>query len=306
MADYDEPDDDDLEEELDELENRPEVGSPDWKKIISEINKPGALPLNEHYWREKEDPKHRMGSLLKECFDAYQDKVKGDEKGVHFYEWLDKMSDRDRVFMIQNHIKFALSKAQKATGASQEDSNIQPSMVKAFMKGVKYLDKEGRKSHRLTFVAGTAMFEGKEFSTGDMQTVLSGRGFAIWVMSEKGKMYVGNHVKGMLHHSSFLEGADVMCGGEIKADMGKISYLSSKTGHYRAKTEHLVWALSVLEHCVDNFKEIKVLAFRNKVAVILEFVTLRLSPATYDSWGDLKASQVDAIRNGDFTGFPNR
>jgi hypothetical protein len=125
-------------------------------------------------------------------------------------------------------------------------------------------------------------------------------------MSEAGKMYVGSHVKGMLHHSSFLAGADVMCGGEIKAHMGRISYLSAKTGHYQAGTEHLVWALNVLETCVNNFDQIKVLAFRNNVPVMLEPTTLRLSPSTYEAWGNLKPSQVEAIRNGNFADFGTR
>ena len=300
MPDYDEPDDD-VEEGLDELENRPDVGSVEWKKIISEINKPGSLKLQEKYLLEKQDPKHRMGDLLEVCFEAYKGQAKGDPNGINFYKWLDSMSDWDRLMMIKDGVRF-----QSKQGASKEDSNIKPSMVKAFMQGVAYLDRAGRKSRRLKFVAGTAMLNGVQFSTSQMQTVLSRQGFGIWVMSEKGKMYVGSHVKGMLHHSSFLEGADVMCGGEVKADMGKITYLSGKTGHYRATTTHLVWALNVLEKCVDNFNEIKVLAFKNNIPVMLAPRTLIFSPATYDAWGDLKSSQIESIRNGDFTGFPDR
>jgi len=302
----DDDDEHDIEEELDELESRPDVGSEAWKKIISEINKPAVLKLQGDYLREKQDPKHRMGDLLGVCFDVYKRKAPGDPDGNQFYKWLDSMGDWDRVLMIKDRIRFDLSKAQRDQGASKEDSFIKPSMVKAFMKGVAYLDRAGRKSHRLKLVAGTAMLNGVEFGTSQMQTVLSGKGFAIWVMSEKGKMYVGSHVKGMLHHSSFLAGADVMCGGEMKASMGKITYLSSKTGHYRAGTEHMVWALSVLETCVNNFDQIKVLAFKNKIPVMLAPITLRLSPATYDSWGDLKQSQIECIRRGDFTGFPDR
>jgi hypothetical protein len=298
-------DEHDIEVELNDLENRPDVAYQAWKKIISQINRPDALKLQGHYLLERQDKKHRMGDLLKVCFDAYKREAPGDLDGSHFYKWLDAMSDWDRLVMVKDSVRFDLSKAHKDQGTSKEESNIKPSMVKAFMKGVAYLDRAGRKSHRLRFVAGTAMLNGVEFDTKEMQTVLSGRGFAIWVMSDKGRMYVGNHVKGMLHHSSFLAGADVMCGGEMIARMGKIIYLSAKTGHYRAGTEHLVWALNALEARV-NIDQIKVLAFKNKIPVILAPITLHLSPATYDSWGDLKTSQIECIRSGDFTGFPDR
>jgi hypothetical protein len=295
----------DIDEELNELENRPDVSSTAWTEFISQIKKPDPLKLQGHYLLERQDKKHRMGDLLEVCLDAYKTHDPGDKDCKHFYKWLDSMSDWDRLMLVKGKVRFQLSNAHRSQGASSEDSNIQPSMVKAFMKGVAYLDQAGRRSHRLRFVAGAAMLNGVEFDTREMQTVHSGRGFAIWVMSETGWMYAGNHVKGMLHHSSFLAGANIMCGGELKASMGKISYLSSKTGHYQAGTEHMVWALSALEPRVDNFDEIKVLAFKNKVPVMLSPTILRFSPGSYDSWGVLKESQKESIRKGDFTGFPN-
>lgn len=295
-----------IQQEFDELENCLEGGYQRWKKVFSQINKPEPLKLQGNYVLERQDKKHRMGDLLKVCFEAYRREVPGDPDGNHFYTWLDAMSDWDRLVMVKDSVRFELSKAHRDQGASKEDANIKPSMVKAFMKGVAYMDRAGKKSHRLRFVAGTAMLNRVEFDTQEMQTVHSGRGFAIWVMDEIGRVYVGNHIKGMLHHSSFLAGADVMCGGEMMARMGKIIYLSAKTGHYQAGTEHMVWALTALECRVDNFDQIKVLAFRNKIPVMLAPITLRFSPATYVAWDDLKESQKECIRRGDFTGFPDR
>ena len=294
-----------IEEELNELENRPDRGSTAWGEFISQIKKAEPLKLQGQYLLERQDKKHRMGDLLDVCLDAYKIHDPGDKNCEHFYKWLDSMSDWDRLMLVKNKVRFQLSNAQRSQGASSEDSNIQPSMVRAFMKGVAYLDQAGRRQHRLRFVAGTAMLNGVEFDTKEMQTVHSGRGFAIWVISEKGRMYAGNHVKGMLHHSSFLAGANIMCGGEMKAGMGKILFLSGKTGHYQAATEHMVWALSALEPRVDNFDEIKVLVFKNGSPVMLSPTFLRFSPGSYDSWGVLKESEKEAIRKGDFSGFPN-
>ncbi len=301
----DDDDEHEVEEEMDALENRPEVGSPEWKKIISEIQKPALLPLSGNYALEKKDPKHRMGDLLGVCFDVYKKGHPADLDGHHFYEWLDGLSDLDRVFMISNH---GLVRQGKLDPVSNIDSrtNIKPSMVKAFMKGVAYLDRVGRKNHRVKFVAGTAMLNDQELSTSEMQTVLSGKGFAIWVMSEKGKMYVGSHIKGMLHHSSFLAGADVMCGGEIKAHMGKIAYLSAKTGHYRALSTHFACALRVLETCVDNLDAIKIAAWKppDPKVHIISPRSLMMSPASYEAWGNLPAKDIAKIRSGDFASFP--
>ncbi len=298
-------DEHEVEEEMDGLENRPDVGSPEWKKIISEIQKPPLLPLQGNYALEKKDSKHRMGDLLGVCFGVYKKEHPADPDGHHFYEWLDAMSDLDRVIMIANH---GLVRQGKYDSSSSLDTrtNIKPSMVKAFMKGVAYLDRVGRKNHRVKFVAGTAMLNDQELSTSEMQTVLSGKGFAIWVMSEKGKMYVGNHIKGMLHHSSFLAGADVMCGGEVKAHMGKITYLSAKTGHYRALSTHFACALRVLETCVNNLDDIKIAAWKppdQKVRIISPR-TLMLNPASYEAWGNLHPKDIEKIRSGDFSSFP--
>ena len=310
---YSTPDDDDengIEAGMDEFENRPEVGSAEWKKIISEINKPEVLSLKGDYLREKTDKKHRMGDLLAGCFSAYLEERPADQEGNQFYDWLDEMSDLKRLMLVANAGK-AGDAMRDTKGANSPDANIKPSMVKAFMKGVAYLDRVGRKSHRVKFVGGTAMLNGRELDTSLMRTVLSGQGFAIWVMGETGKMYVGSHVKGMVHHSSFLGGADVMCGGELMAKAGKITYLSAKTGHYKATTKHLVWALTVLENCVSNWDLIKVLVFQDKqVGAEKKAVPLLLSPrqvvlsaSNYDAWGDLGPKRIEFIRTGQWDKF---
>jgi hypothetical protein len=113
----------------------------------------------------------------------------------------------------------------------------------------------------------------------------------------------------MFHHSSFLGGADVMCGGELMAKAGKITYLSAKTGHYKATTKHLVWALTVLETCVNNFDEIKVLVFKEppgggkSVPKLVDPKQVMWNALSYESWGDLGPKQIDLIRSGQFGSF---
>jgi hypothetical protein len=121
--------------------------------------------------------------------------------------------------------------------------NLMPSMVVAFIKGVKYLDKMARKPYELE-INGSISKSGIPFGTESMRTVHSGQGFAIWVAGGKdSKFFAGNHVKGQFHHSSFLEGGDVVCGGEMVVRGGQLKLLTAKTGHYQADMDHFVRAI---------------------------------------------------------------
>jgi hypothetical protein len=303
---------DDNEEDLDEAlaaHAGAAPDSPEWKQIIADLRSPASLPLGARYAREAQDPKHRMGDLLEGCFKVYEQKHPGDPDGHGFYHWLDAMPDMERVMLVSNAESAGKNSAVMMRGSSK--GNIQPSMVKAFMRGVAYLDKSGRKSYRVFFKAGTAYTRNgeaeTELSTQQMSTVFSGKGFGIWVMSKKGKLYVGNHVKGMVHHSSFLAGAEVMCGGEMWARNGKIQFLSAKSGHYRPRKENMNWALSVLETCVDNYDDIKVMAWSDGRDTRVHLLDPRtfLWSNRWEPWGNIDNDEMARIQAGNFTGFPS-
>jgi hypothetical protein len=282
---------------------------PPWKEIIANIGPAQALSLGERYVREAQDRKHRMGDLLEGCFKEYLRKNPGDQEGKDFYHWLDAMPDLERVMMVANADRAGKESAGMMRGS--QTGNIKPSMVKAFMKGVAYLDRAGRRSYRVSFNAGTLYAksgEGEtELSTMQMSTVFSGKGFGIWVISKKGNLYVGNHVKGMLHHSSFLAGAKVMCGGEMWARNGKILFLSGKSGHYEPGKENMDWALNVLENCVDNFDAIKVAAWRAGADSPVYLVSPRtfLWSRDWKTWGKFSKDEMARLQGGNFAGFPS-
>ena len=121
-------------------------------------------------------------------------------------------------------------------------------------------------------------------------------------------MYVGNHVKGMLHHSSFLAGAKVMCGGEIWVRNGKIIFLSGKSGHYEPGKENMNWALNFLETCVDGFDEIKVAAWRGGTQSPLYLVSPRtfLWSTDWSAWGKMSKDEMMRLQAGNFASFPSR
>jgi hypothetical protein len=283
---------------------------PPWREIIANLASVAPLPLGKGYVREAQDPKHRMGDLLEGCFKEYVVKHPEDMEGKNFYKWLDEMPDLQRVMLVANADKAGTTSAGIMRGT--QAGNIKPSMVKAFMKGVAYLDRAGRRSYRVHFVGGTAFSASgesvTELDTSQMSTVFSGRGFGIWVMSKKGNLYVGNHVKGMLHHSSFLAGGKVMCGGEVWARNGKIIFLSGKSGHYQPGKENLDWALNVLENCVDNFDAITVAAWRAGTESPVYLVSPRsfLWSRDWKTWGNLSKDEMARLQAGNFASFPSR
>lgn len=57
---------------------------------------------------------------------------------------------------------------------------------------------------------------------------------AIWAMGPDGRLYVSSTQQpGMFHHSSFLGGGSIICGGEIIIIEGRIKYINNRSGHYR-------------------------------------------------------------------------
>ncbi|HEY1653206.1 MAG TPA: hypothetical protein VGG09_15075 [Acidimicrobiales bacterium] len=94
---------------------------------------------------------------------------------------------------------------------------------------------------------GTLSKEGKVFDTEDHSTVVSGKGWAIFVVSPAGVCYSESHVEGEFHHSSFLSGGAVQAAGEWKVEDGKLAKINSKSGHYRPIPEHLLWAVRQLK-----------------------------------------------------------
>ena len=58
----------------------------------------------------------------------------------------------------------------------------------------------------------------------------------IFVLSHDGRLFVGQKVKGRLHHSSFMAGAPTLASGNIHVGTdGVLKVISPKSGHYRPK-----------------------------------------------------------------------
>jgi hypothetical protein len=83
--------------------------------------------------------------------------------------------------------------------------------------------------------------------TGPMVTHFSGPGYGIYVMGPEGDFHVGSHKVGRYHHSSLLAGGNTAGAGEVKAEAGRVKFLSNKSGHYRPTDTQMRQVLHLFE-----------------------------------------------------------
>ena len=134
----------------------------------------------------------------------------------------------------------------KFFGWSQDDVDKYWNQGKALK--VHKMDEEERSSYVL--YGGSSLKQGvsdQAYDTSKMFSKHSGAGFGIFVMANDGTFYADQHKVGLFHHSTFLAGGDVACGGEIKIVSGAVKVITNKTGHYRSGDVNLWQALDELK-----------------------------------------------------------
>ncbi|MGE4241204.1 hypothetical protein [Ramlibacter sp.] len=184
----------------------------------------GHQHINESYWLEAIDPRHRSwghiemsaGKSARELLAEWMN----DRKAQTFWEW-----------------------------CTAQGLDALPS--------VQYLAPDQRWKYMVQFSTDkklttlNASKSPEPLSTAAMSTAVHGPNFAIWVASGTGVFFTYSHTLSQFHHSSFLGGRPLLCGGEWMSYGGKLVYLSHRTGHYQSSAEDLVLALKKLEGKVD-------------------------------------------------------
>lgn len=291
-----------------------------WQKIMSDVReqmqahnlKPTISSLTPSIKKfEYGDDRHRMGDWLEICSRKYEKAVP--TQNPDFFTWLKSLRELEVIMMLSDTFR-AFDKmvtqnrdGKQITPATFAHHNLKPSIIKAFFTGVKYLDTVGRKSYRLkSNDSGLAIYNHALFSTANMETVLSGRGTAIWVVGTNGKMYVGNHIGASFHHSSFLAGGDITCGGEIRAKDGKIQYLTAKSGHYQPEILAFATAITAMKAQGFSLTDTKLAVWpvsSANHALLLPANDLLANQSKYLSWGSITPEQKLKIQRGDFNNF---
>ena len=196
-----------------------------------------------NYWLERADPLHRPwghsgAKLFQEWFKLNLD--------VDFFTWVE--SNRHSLLIrygSDDHIVHLLT----------------------MDRGVKYVEKSDRWRYRVKVEAATLkrrdpksiqareVAPWQDFSTKPLSTVGNGEGWGIFVLSTASKFYSHAHKADKFHHSSFLEGGDVMAAGEWCILRGKLLVIANKTGHYKASDTNIAYALKQLQSAGLNLAQ---------------------------------------------------
>ena len=150
-----------------------------------------------------------------------------EERAQPFFEWLNRLSYFQIVQLLEN--------------AGRSDGWIRQ-FAPAFMTGVTYMDAASRRRCAVSIKRGKLSLGGVVLDTERMQleTVFSGIGWAIWVMSPRERLYTSSHVKGSLQHSSFLAGGDVAAAGTMTISrQNRLVSADNASGHYKPRREHM-------------------------------------------------------------------
>lgn len=136
------------------------------------------------------------------------------------------------------------SDKEPASGIKYSTTNLENmysiGSKKEFEKGVKYLNEKEREVYEI-FVQHDKIVDSKGNlidTSGSISILEDGTpdvtDYAIFVMSEKGQLYLSKSRKvGEFHHSSFLAGKPVAAAGEMIIKKGVIIEINNASGHYK-------------------------------------------------------------------------
>ena len=195
----------------------------------------GNKAIDQGYWLEKLDAKHRLGSLLVEFYAIW----KSSPSAVSFFDWLDEGKWEAYLSIRKSPLEFQLAK-----------------------KGVTYLTELGRESYRLEVRKGLLYQNGSPFDTRTMKSAWGGQGVAIFVQSRENRFYAGEYQYAQVHHSSFLAGDPVRSAGELIVWDGRLKAVSIESGHYKPDPKRLPFALEGLRDQLVAMNGVKVRVFK--------------------------------------------
>lgn len=197
---------------------------------------PAALHLHEtkfldvSVWLEAVDPKHRYSKSLKKYFCFWQQQQQeNSQRQEDFFTWLDFGNGRS------------------------VDLPWCPRRVLESRR-VKYMTPRERSYFEVVVSNGRLQWAntGKPCYTrrSRLQKTFGKRiirsGTWIFVLSRNNRLYVGQKIKGRLHHSSFTAGAPTLASGNIHvSEDGILKSISPKSGHYRPKVSE--WSAALID-----------------------------------------------------------
>ncbi|KAG9156431.1 hypothetical protein Leryth_025775 [Lithospermum erythrorhizon] len=120
---------------------------------------------------------------------------------------------------------------------------------------IKYLGPQEREHYEYDVEDGKIV----QRQTGNLLDTTKGLPKAKWifVMSTSKRLYAGEKMKGIFHHSSFLAGGATLAAGRLVVEDGVLKSVSPYSGHYRPTDDSFHGFLMFLEENGVNLDEVK-------------------------------------------------
>ncbi|MCB1023395.1 MAG: hypothetical protein KDB79_03340 [Acidobacteria bacterium] len=178
-------------------------GPSDFKKIGGNVSS---------YWLELIDPQHRAGHVLTPQFALWMKDANAITTKTSFWDYI----------------------------GTDNSGLIEDAAVKYYPE-LKEQDYDLRAGSKLHFNNDGLLVDywDDPWDTYSTETHFTGKGWGVFVVSPKGKIYGGNHIAGEHHHSSFLAGGMVKAAGEMACFDGVPRFITAKSGHYKPTSDNL-------------------------------------------------------------------
>lgn len=223
-------------------------------------NMPQADLKIANNWLEVISKEHFMGDKLSAHWRVWM----ANSKERSFWDYLQKLpsSQRDmlseyQVFYANDLLTRSLFEAYFHGGKLQ--SRMEPELQEGLMaaRGLENQKQEIRK------LAASSEIKYVDTMNWPSQAITNfePKGWACFVFSTTGVIYIGKHMGGKFHHSSFLCGAPIRAAGMLKVKNGDIVEIHEKNGHYQADTNDLCFFLEYLRKRGARLDHITVILF---------------------------------------------
>lgn len=120
--------------------------------------------------------------------------------------------------------------------ASKEATSSVKSLGLSEIPSIQYLGQEDLEKHKITIKDGILLDSNQKPLSTQGYCTDGKKGQALIIVNPNGDMYLGNHIRGKLQHTSLSHGNPVVFAGEISCENGLITRISNRSGHYLPST----------------------------------------------------------------------
>ena len=233
----------------------------------------GARSMGANYQAEVIDQDHRYGRNLHPFFAVWKE-AKTDE---NFTSWMKKVDLGQKVAGSDELIKQKL---------------LQENGVPISIPKVRYLTDEELKNYELQVASNGQIFtKAHASSVFDSKDGTKESSF-VFVISQKGKIYLAPYSRGSFNHSSFLQGKAVSAAGVVLCKEGRIHTIWDDSGHYNIGFYDVVGSKET--HSKNHM--LRVLQAFEKKGISLQHMMLKINQVDGKAWKIKEISALEFVK----------